>query len=155
MSNFISAYGPKTKVAITFEGKGRTRQSFKAECDINTIMARFKKTGVMDFTSRYQPRYADVTAADFTKSMHVVAEARSMFFAMPAHIRDRFENKPEAFLEFVQNPNNKEEARALGLLRPEPAPTSDSPTVASVPAGALPSQPATPAAQGAPLAAAT
>lgn len=119
MSDFKTAYGPKDRVKIGFTTKGRTRQNFKAECDINNIMARFRKTGVLDFTTRYQAQYADVSSVDFTRAMNMVAQAKSMFFAMPAHVRDRFGNKPESFLAFVQNPNNKEEARALGLLKPE------------------------------------
>lgn len=137
---FHSAYSKKDRLQLTFSGPGRTKQNFKAECDINNIMARFKKTGVLEFTSRYQPQYADVTAIDYVTMQNQVAQAKSMFFAMPAHVRDRFQNKPEAFLEFVQNPNNKDEARALGLLKPEKS--------AEPPAAAVEAAPASPPAGG-------
>lgn len=115
----LTAYGPHLKVNITFSGKGRTKQSFKAECDINNILARFKRTGVIEFTSKYQAQYGDVTALDFTEAMHTIATAKSMFHDMPSHLRARFKNDPAEFLAFVDNPANKEEARALGLLKPE------------------------------------
>lgn len=132
---FLTAYGPKERVQITFTGPGRTKQSFKAESDINNIMARFKKTGVIDFATRYQARYADVSAMDFMECMQTVANAKSMFFSMPAHVRDRFENKPELFLDFVQNPANQQEARELGLLKPVQA----APVEAAAPAVPPPS----------------
>lgn len=124
MANIISAYAPKLKVSTAFPPEeGRTKQSFKAECDINNIMARFQKTGVLAFANQHEARYGDVTGVDFAEAMRIVADARSMFADMPARLRDRFQNDPARFLEFVQNPANKEEARALGLLKPEaPAP---------------------------------
>lgn len=118
--SIISAYGPKMKVSLTFPAdEGRTKQSFKDECDINNIMARFQKTGVLAFANKFEARYGDVTGVDFGEAMRVVADARSMFAEMPARLRDRFANDPARFLEFVQNPANKDEARALGLLKPE------------------------------------
>lgn len=143
MPTFHSAYSTKDRHQLTFNGPGRTKQSFKAECDINNIMSRFRKTGVLDFTTRYQAQYADVTGVDFVKAMQTVATAHSMFHAMPAHIRDYFENRPENFLTFVQNPANKEEARALGLLKPEAAAAAPEAAPADpAPAPATPPAPA-------------
>ena len=108
--SIISAYGPKMKVSLTFPAdEGRTKQSFKDECDINNIMARFQKTGVLAFANKFEARYGDVTGVDFGEAMRVVADARSMFAEMPARLRDRFANDPARFLEFVQNPANKDE----------------------------------------------
>lgn len=132
--DILSAYGPHLKVNITFSGKGRTKQSFKAECDINTILARFKRTGVIEFTNKHQPQYGDVTAIDFTEAMHTVATAKSMFHDMPSHLRARFKNDPAEFLAFVENPANKDEARELGLLKPEaaaPAPATGATTASA------------------------
>lgn len=131
-----SAYGPKLKVQhITPEGEGRTKQSFKAECDVNNIMARFQKTGVLDFASRYQAQYGDVSGVNFADAIKLVADAKSMFHEMPARVRDRFGNDPATFLDFVNNPNNRDEARALGLLKPEePKPAAPAAPPAPAPA---------------------
>lgn len=116
---FITAYGPKRKVAISFEpGFGRTKQSFKDECDVNNIMARYIRTGVLEFRQRHEPRYGDCTGADFQFYMNEIAKANSMFADMPAQLRARFENDPAKFLDFVQNPKNLDEARELGLCKP-------------------------------------
>lgn len=112
---FRTAYGPKLEVELIFTGPGRTKQAFKAECDINTIMARYQKTGVLEFTQKHAGQFEDVTALDYTAGMQAIAAAKSMFFDMPSALRARFENEPGRFLEFIQDPRNTAEAIELGL----------------------------------------
>lgn len=116
----IAAYDKhKVTVKMTFDpATDRTKQSFKAESDINHIMARFQKTGVIAFQQRFAPTYGDVSGADFQRAMQVVARSKSMFAELPAHLRDRFNNDPKQFLDFVQNDANRPEAEKLGLLKP-------------------------------------
>lgn len=115
---FISAYSPKQRVQVHNTTPSRTKQAFKAECDINNIISRFLKTGVLDFANKNQARYGDVTGLEYQDAMFKVAAARSLFNQLPAAIRDRFENEPAKFLDFVQDDKNREEAAALGLLKP-------------------------------------
>lgn len=120
--DFITAYGPKNRdVTIAcVPGTSRVKQSHKAECDINTIMAKYKKTGLIDHMARSAGEYADVSGADFQSAQLVVAGAKSMFQGLPASIRARFENDPGEFLAFMDNPANVNEAVELGLLaKPE------------------------------------
>lgn len=128
----FSAYSPyKIKVALTCPPPGRTKQSFKAECDINTIIKRFMKTGVLDFVAKNEPRYGDCTGIEYTKAMQTVAAAKSLFNDLPAALRARFENEPALFLDFIQDEKNRDEARELGLLKPVAA---SSPPEATPPA---------------------
>lgn len=117
---FITAYGKKLKISLKCTGPGRTKQSFKAECDINQIMARFRKTGTVDFTNKHEPRYGDVTAFEYQSAVCTVAAAKSMFNDMPSHLRARFENEPARFLAFVNDERNRAEAEQLGLLKVKP-----------------------------------
>lgn len=117
-----SAYGPKIAYDLDCSGsKDFAKQSFKAECDINTIMAKFIQTGVLDFVAKHEGRYGDCTGLDFQVAQQIIADASSMFQDLPAQVRARFENDPAQFLEFMEDPNSREEARELGLLRPEAA----------------------------------
>lgn len=100
-------------------GPGLTKQSHKDECDVNLILRNFVKTGVIAFTNRNQPMYGDIPSTDFHEAMNTVAQATQMFDQMPAVLRKRFANDPGVFLEFIQNPDNVEEARRLRLLPPE------------------------------------
>lgn len=38
-----------------------TKQSFKDECDINQIVAKFEKTGLVNHLARGVPQFADVS----------------------------------------------------------------------------------------------
>ncbi len=115
-----SSYSKKAPIRLNFIGPGRTKQSFQEETDINTIMARFVKTGMLEFVNKHNPQYGDVSNVDFQTSMETVAKSREMFADLPAKIRDRFNNDPAELLEFLDNPENKEEAVLLGLAKPAP-----------------------------------
>lgn len=129
-----TAYGPRERHGISFENDvPRTKQSFKAECDINNILLKYQRTGAIDHVRRFGGEYDYAHALDFKEAMDIVARGNSMFEALPSSLRKRFQT-PEAFLEFVQDEANIEEARKLGLARPKavdepPAqPVVDSPT---------------------------
>lgn len=123
---FRTAYGPKLRVAIGFpEGSGRTRQSFKAECDINNIMQRFSRTGVFDSVNRQPGRYGDVSGFSYQAAMDLVVAAQAQFAELPSKVRNRFRNDPQEFLSFMENEENRDEAIKLGLIeRPKEPPQS-------------------------------
>jgi len=118
-NRFISAYGPKRKVVVTFVGEGKTKQSFKDECDINKIMARFQQTGLIDFVNNNQARYLDCDGIDYQNAQNIVAQANSMFQQLPSGIRTFFENDPGQFVEFCSNPENLPEMHKMGLTSPD------------------------------------
>jgi len=99
-------------------GEGRTKQSFRDECDINIIMSRYLKTGIIDFVSKHSPQYLDLDGQDFTEAMLIVAEAKSLFQDLPSAIRTEFENDPAKFLDFVHDPENLPRMEEMGLLKP-------------------------------------
>lgn len=99
-----------------------TQQSFAAESDINTIVDRFMKTGVLPDPVR-MPQYVDYEGVfDFQSAMNVVRQADENFMRMDAKVRARFHNSPQEFLEFFANPDNHAEAQRLGLLVSTSAP---------------------------------
>lgn len=122
---------PRTPFETT--GPTRTKQAFKAECDVNTIMRRFQETGVMDHVNRYPAGYGDLTnVPSFHEAQNKVARANEMFASIPAAIRKRFGNDPGAYLEFVTDPRNQDELIKMGLARrieqPEAPAEPDPPT---------------------------
>lgn len=126
---FATAYGPKLKQSITFApGFGRTKQSHAAECDINNIMARYLRTGVIDVANKHAPQYGDCSGWEFQAAITKLAEAKSMFAGLPAKLRNRFENDPGQFLDFVHDRENLAEMRELGLLKPEAPAATPLPT---------------------------
>lgn len=111
-------------------GPTMTKQSFKDECDINLIMKRYSKSGVLNHLNKYEGRYGDFgDGLDFQSAMGHVIKAQDMFDELPAHVRKRFANSPAEFLDFVSDPVNSEEMVKLGLatLRPVQPPVSEAP----------------------------
>lgn len=98
-----------------------TQQQFAEESDINTIVNRFLKSGVMP-TPASMPQYVDYEGVfDFQSAMNVVRAADENFMRLDAKIRARFNNSPQDFLEFFGNPENTQEAIRLGLAIPKPS----------------------------------
>jgi len=109
-------------VRKSFVKPSRVQQQFAKETDINEIMRKYKKTGLITHVNQYQAMYGDfISAPDFQDAQQAIADANQMFSELPAEMRDRFGNDPVKFLDFVQavdadgNAKNIEEMRSLGL----------------------------------------
>ena len=98
-------------------GEGLTEQAHKNETDMNQILRDYRKTGLIRHANKHEGKYDDVSVQDFQSAMLIVSNAQAMFATLPADMRKRFGNSPAAFLEFVQNPENKDEMRKLGILK--------------------------------------
>ncbi|WNK14209.1 MAG: internal scaffolding protein [Microvirus sp.] len=92
-----------------------TQQHFANECDINHIMAKFLKTGLLNQIDA--GTYDDVyDALDYRESLHIIKYGEEQFATLPSLVRKKFDNDPLQFMEFMHNPNNQTEAENLGLL---------------------------------------
>lgn len=101
-------------------GPSLTIQSDGEEADINNIVRKFGITGQMPQGLRV-PTYGDFTeVGDYRSAQEALIAARDSFMQLPAHVRARFENDPQAFLEFCTEEQdgklvNIDEMRKLGL----------------------------------------
>lgn len=97
----------------------RTRQSAKDECDVNVIVKRFGKTGVLPSVAG--AFYADV--ADVGEYREVVARveaAGELFGKLPAKTRLAFRNSPMVFLEALADPDQRSLLEELGVFEKAP-----------------------------------
>ena len=78
-----------------------TEQHHQESSDINNIMKKYTETGIVDHVSKYEPVYGDHSGADFHEAMSIVANAQSMFLDLPAQAREKFDNDPAKFLDYV------------------------------------------------------
>lgn len=98
-------------------GPSLTQQNFKELCEINKIVARYRKNEIFDHVNRYEGRYGDFsTAIDYREGIEKLRAVTEMFQTLPAQIRADFENDASKFLEFAQDPEHEEALRELGLL---------------------------------------
>lgn len=93
----------------------KTDQSFKEDADVNNILSKWAKQGTIpNFTPGV---YADVSElGNFQTAMESVTKAQDDFNNLPAELRERFNQSPTALVNFLKNPNNREEAQKLGLI---------------------------------------
>lgn len=98
-----------------------TQQHMAEECDINYIVERFGVTGQLPVAPSYTPTYGDFTGvADYRQALDAVRAADDAFMALPAKIRERFDNDPALFVDFCSStdPDVRSEAIELGLIPP-------------------------------------
>lgn len=96
-----------------------TEQNHKKECDVNLIIKKYDRTGLIEHVSRFEAKYGDMTGFDFKTMQDKVKNMENIFGQLPAEIRKRFANTPEKLLEFMEDENNRPEAIKLGLIDPE------------------------------------
>jgi phage internal scaffolding protein len=124
MVEIYSLYNRPAGDGVAFSKPSLTQQHFKDECDVNTIMSRYLKTGFLTDplkppTSR--PMFGDFSSAlDFHNAQTIIAEAQQTFDSLPSFIRDRFNNDPAQLLAFLGDEKNKDEAIKLGIISPTP-----------------------------------
>lgn len=103
------------------------QQQFKTETDINEIVRQFGITGQLPTDGR-MASYGDFSeVVDYHTAMNAVRSAQDAFMALPAHVRERFSNDPQRFVDFCSDDRNLEEARKLGLSPDAPKPDINRP----------------------------
>lgn len=117
---------------VTLEcGPSMTEQAHADQVNIHSIMKKYKETGMVDHMAAHSGDYADMVGApDYLEAQNIIAEANSLFASIPSYIRDDFGNDPAQFLDFLQDPANKQQMDAYGFptdhlpdVSPDPTPT--------------------------------
>lgn len=101
-----------------------TIQSAREEADINAIMLRYAKTGVIsdDVISRRAGVFADVGKfGDYGTLLEAVCSVQEEFEALKPEIREKFNNSPEELINWLQDSANYEEAVRYGLAVKDPS----------------------------------
>ena len=119
-TKILSAYDKPTRTVHPIKGKSMTEQHHKKACDINTIMAKYNKTGLVDHVNRYEGTYGDVTGADFKAAQDLIANEKTKFAELPANVRAEFDNDPANYLDLVATDEGIETLK--GILNPPEEP---------------------------------
>lgn len=98
----------------------RTIQSGKDESDINVIVGRFLKTGVLPDSIAMPPLSEDFTefTGDFQDLQNVVRAGLESFQMLSAEVRAEFFNDPARFVAYCEDERNLPRLRELGLAVP-------------------------------------
>ena len=98
------------------EGESITQQQFKAECDVNNILAKYKRTGMLTHIQKHQGNFGDFSSIeDYQTSLGKLMQAQQSFESLPSELRARFENDPAKLISYLSDDKNNAEAVKLGL----------------------------------------
>jgi len=115
--------------AIKYSQPTMTKQSFKKACDINQIMLRYQKTGIVDHVAKHGASYLDLDGSTYLEHMNVVANAQTMFEELPSKARTYFDHDPVKFLDYVSSGKaTAETLTELGLANHRVVVSDDQPT---------------------------
>jgi len=110
----MSMYGVEYSPLLC--GKGRTKQAMRDECDINLIMARYSKTGLLTHLAEGIPQFVDVSeVGDYRAATENVRRVEEYFMGLPSQVRKEFDNDAAAFMEFLESGASEDDLRELGL----------------------------------------
>lgn len=96
----------RMSVSLDFKNPSLTRQADKDSCDVNRILARYAKDGVLSHVNNHPGTYADVAeigVADYHEALNRVISAGQAFDALPSAVREFYKNDPALFLAAVEN----------------------------------------------------
>jgi phage internal scaffolding protein len=145
---------------------GRTKQSFKDQCDINKILKKAAKVGSLSHLERHGAQYGDFSdIGDLLQAQERLARGQEIFQELPSEIRREFSNDPGNFFEYVNDPANAGNLRELlpGLAEPgsqlpavaRSAESEANPALASTPAEESSTAPQAPSPSGSEVASST
>lgn len=106
-------------------GKTMTEQSHKNTTDINKIIEKYDKNGILTHVNSMdgiKDNMLTASGADFKTAMDLITAADTNFARLPLVLKQKFKNSPEKLLDFVNNPDNHQEAFNLGLRGDAPTP---------------------------------
>lgn len=104
------------------------KQSFKDECNINSIISKYRKTGFVSHLSSQPGRYDDVSSVpDYMSALNIVRNSQELFSELPSVLRERFGNNPLNLISFLSDDKNRDEAIKLGLVKAPLAPPQTPP----------------------------
>lgn len=103
-----------------------TEQSHKESCDINVILRNALSQGQLPDMIKSNPQYGDFsTLPTYQESLNTVIHAQDQFAALPALVRERFQNDPGQFLSFATDVKNIDEMVKMGLATYKPGQSPD------------------------------
>lgn len=118
MPKFYTSYNRPPRVASGAGGASMTQQQFAQECDINYIVKRAQRTGVIPVVSTQEMIFGTLDEDTFKQRMDKMAEIKSYFDGLPAEIRLHYQNSVNEFIAAMNTEEGIEEGRKLGIIAP-------------------------------------
>lgn len=119
MSKFLTFYSSRPAILTRIATPSMTEQSHQESCDINNILDRYKKTGVVSdpsvFREQFYGDFADIP--DMVGLYTARAKMVQWFEALPSGTRAAFENNPDKLIAAFKDPSKKDLLLQHGFLK--------------------------------------
>lgn len=114
--------GFRERLPLTIDPEeNRTKEQFGDAVNINTIMRKALTQGIVPEQRGEPGHYGDFSnVVSYGDAMQALNDANNSFSELDADLRRRFDNDPQQLLLFMEDPDNADEARELGILPPLP-----------------------------------
>lgn len=110
----------KKRVKTLILGASLTQQHHKQICDVNHIVRRYRKTGLIDHVNSVRGAYGDFSeVGSYHECMNKLIAADDAFMRLPSEVRKEFDNDPGIMLNELGKPENFDRMVELGLLAPK------------------------------------
>lgn len=128
-----------TRQQTIIEGPSLTKQSEARACDVNEIVRKYDRTGVITHLQSAQAVFADVSeVGSYLDAVQQVESAQEAFMDLPSGLRAHFANDPARFIDWSTTATQEEREDLYGEItgrnritdaRPEPtaSPPADQP----------------------------
>lgn len=125
-------YSPRIAVIAPADPDGGlTQQHFKEAVDINNILAKYRKTGIIEHVKLAKERYGDFTElGEYAVHLDKVAKAQQAFESLPAELRNQFKNSIPGFFEYIQKEENFDQCVQWGIFEKPQEPKAGTPAAA-------------------------
>lgn len=94
-----------------------TEQAHKDSVDINKIVKKYSKTGLIEHINHIEAAWGTLDGKDFKDMMDKITGIQEDFDRLPSPIRNKFNHNPEKMLAYLADEKNTNEAIELGLLK--------------------------------------
>lgn len=104
--------------ALICEDESLTLQSERDGADINIIMDRALKTGMIPLQADVEALVGDFSeVGSYQDLQDLVLRGTEEFMKLPPNVRARFSNSPQAWLDYLDDPKNVNEMIAAGHVK--------------------------------------
>lgn len=136
-----SIYNRPYKQKIRPMGESLTQQQFTDEQNVNTIMKKYARTGIIGTgLGTRTPQFGNYENQSFHEMETKLAQSVETFQNLPSAVRKRFDNNVGNLLDFIDDKSNYDEAVKMGLI-PEPEKPETAPSAVPEPPADPPPKP--------------
>lgn len=115
---FFTKYDPGLSPSLTFRKPSMTEQQHLRDVDINMIVSRFNRTGVLGTPTQVRDMFfGDFSELDgYHDYQNRVSEAKERFLALPSNVRAAFDNDPGKLINALHDPDQLGRLQDLGIV---------------------------------------